>query len=119
MKVKSESEDAQLYPTLSDLFRNAGNNENPVTGKLSMRSLACAYSLTSNSSRPHGLYVARQSALSIEFSREEILKWLSFFILQGIFPIQGSNPRLLHLLHRQADSLPLSPPGKSGNKDRV
>ena len=29
-------------------------------------------------------------------------------LLQGIFPIQGSNPCLLHLLHWQADSLPLS-----------
>ena len=32
--------------------------------------------------------------------------WLSF-PLQGIFPTQGSNPRLLCLLHWQADSLPL------------
>ena len=31
-------------------------------------------------------------------------------LLQGIFPIQGSNPRLLHLLHWQAGSLPLVPP---------
>ena len=30
------------------------------------------------------------------------------FLLQGIFPIQGLNPCLLHLLHWQADSLPLS-----------
>ena len=30
------------------------------------------------------------------------------FLLQGIFPIQGSNPRLLLLLHWQVDSLPLS-----------
>ena len=29
------------------------------------------------------------------------------FLLQGIFPIQGSNPSLLCLLHWQADSLPL------------
>ena len=29
------------------------------------------------------------------------------FLLQGIFPTQGSNPRLLHLLHWQVDSLPL------------
>ena len=29
------------------------------------------------------------------------------FLLQGIFPTQGSNPHLLHLLHWQADSLPL------------
>ena len=33
-------------------------------------------------------------------------------LLQGIFPTQGSNPCLLHLLHWQADSLPLVPPGK-------
>ena len=29
------------------------------------------------------------------------------FLLQGIFPTQGSNLRLLCLLHWQADSLPL------------
>ena len=29
------------------------------------------------------------------------------FLLQGIFPTQGSSPCLLHLLHWQADSLPL------------
>ena len=33
-------------------------------------------------------------------------------LLQGIFPTQGSNPCLLHLLHWQAGSLPLVPPGK-------
>ena len=34
------------------------------------------------------------------------------FLLQGIFPIQGSKPLLLCLLHWQADSLPTAPPGK-------
>ena len=34
-------------------------------------------------------------------------------LLQEIFPIQGSNLCLLHLLHWQADSLPLVPPGKA------
>ena len=34
------------------------------------------------------------------------------FLLQGIFPTQRSNPRLLHLLHWQPCSLPLVPPGK-------
>ena len=29
------------------------------------------------------------------------------FLLQGILPTQRSNPHLLHLLHWQADSLPL------------
>ena len=33
-------------------------------------------------------------------------------LLQGIFPTQGSSPCLLCLLHWQADSLPLTPPGK-------
>ena len=35
------------------------------------------------------------------------------FLLQGIFPTQGSNPRLLCLLHWQAGSLPVVPPGKA------
>ena len=33
-------------------------------------------------------------------------------LFQGIFPTQGLNPCLLHLLHCQAGSLPLIPPGK-------
>ena len=35
------------------------------------------------------------------------------FLLQGIFPTQGSNPCLLHLLHWQVDSLPLCLLGSS------
>ena len=34
------------------------------------------------------------------------------FLLQGIFPTQGSKPHLLHLLHWQVGSLPREPPGK-------
>ena len=34
------------------------------------------------------------------------------FLLQGIFPTQGSNLRLLHLLHWQTGSLSLIPPGE-------
>ena len=34
------------------------------------------------------------------------------FLLQGIFLTQGLNARLLHVLHRQVDSLPPAPPGK-------
>ena len=33
-------------------------------------------------------------------------------LLQGIFPTQGSNSGLLHLLHWQEGSSPLAPPGK-------
>ena len=35
------------------------------------------------------------------------------FLLQGIFPTQGLNQCLLHLLHEQAGSLPHAPPWKS------
>ena len=34
------------------------------------------------------------------------------FLLQGILPNQGSNPHLLHLLHWQAESLPLNHLGR-------
>ena len=34
------------------------------------------------------------------------------FLFQGIFATQGSHLCLLHLLHWQADSLSLAPPGK-------
>ena len=34
------------------------------------------------------------------------------FLLQGIFPTQGSNPHLLYPLHWQADSFTTEPPGK-------
>ena len=50
--------------------------------------------------------IAQQAPLSMEFSRQKYLSGLHF-LLQGIFPTQGSNPPLLGLLHWQADSLPL------------
>ena len=55
--------------------------------------------------------VARQAPLSMGFSRQEYWSGLHVF-LQGVFPTQGSNPHLLCLLHWQAGSLPLVPPGK-------
>ena len=48
--------------------------------------------------------VARQAPLSIGFPRQEYWS-IPVFLLQGIFLTQGLN---LHLLHWQADSLPLS-----------
>ena len=45
----------------------------------------------------HGIFQAR------------ILEWI---FLQGIFPTQGSNPRLLCLLHWQTGSLPHALSGK-------
>ena len=45
-----------------------------------------------------------------EILQARILEWVA--ILQGIFLAQGSNSCLLWLLHWQAGSLPLAPPGK-------
>ena len=51
--------------------------------------------------------VTHQAPLSVDFSRQEYLSGLPFQ-LQGIFLAQGSNLCLLHHLHWQVDSLPLS-----------
>ena len=55
--------------------------------------------------------VARQAPLSMGFSRQEYWSKLRA-LLQGIFPTQGSNLHLLHLLHWQVGSLSLAPSGK-------
>ena len=58
--------------------------------------------------------VARQAPLSMGFSSKNT--GVNFHaLLQGIFPTWGLNPCLLHLLHWQADSLPLALPGKPLN----
>ena len=55
--------------------------------------------------------VACHAPLSIGFPRQEYWSGLPF-LLQVILPTWGLNPHLLHLLHWQADSLPLVSPGK-------
>ena len=55
--------------------------------------------------------VARQAPLSMGFSRQEHWSGLPS-LLQGIFPTQGSNLHLSHVLHWQEGSLPLAAPGK-------
>ena len=66
------------------------------TGRLLMFLLSsvCVCSVMFNSLRPH------------EFPDKNI-RVGCYFLLQGIFLTQGSNLYLLHLLHWQADSLPL------------
>ena len=44
--------------------------------------------------------------------QERILEWFSMPSCRGIFLTQGLNPHLLYLLHWQAVSLPLAPPGE-------
>ena len=62
--------------------------------------------------------VAHQAPLSVGFSKQEYWNGLPF-PPPGIFPIQRSNLSLLCLLHWQAGSLPLAPPGKPTVKPRL
>ena len=50
----------------------------------------------------------RQASLSVEFNMDRNTGVDCHFLLQGIFPTQGLNLRILQLLCGQADSLPLS-----------
>ena len=60
---------------------------------------------------PHGLQPARFLCPWDFPDKNTGVGW--DFLLQGIFPTQGSNP---HFLHWQADSLPSEPPGTGDNK---
>ena len=48
-----------------------------------------------------------------------ILEQVCHFMLQGIFPTQGSNPHLLRRLHWQADSLIVLPPAKRNRASSI
>ena len=64
-------------------------------------------SVVSDSLQPHGLYPAR-FLCPWDFPGKNTGVGCHF-LLQRIFPTQGSNPCLLCLLHWQVDSLPLVP----------
>ena len=72
--------------------------------------MQCSVTQVSNSLWPHGIKPFR--LLCAWDSPGKITGAGCHFLLQGIFPTQGSNPCLLSLLYWQADSLPLVPPGK-------
>ena len=48
-----------------------------------------------------------------------ILEWIAISFSWGSFPIQGSNPSLLCLLHWQESSLSPVPPGKPSSKASI
>ena len=66
--------------------------------------------VASDSLRPHGLESARLLGPWSYPGKNTGVGCHA--LLQGIFPTQGSNPHLLHVLHWQVGSLPLAPPGK-------
>ena len=72
--------------------------------------LVLRHSVMSDSLQPHELYPTRL-LFPWDFPRQEYCSGLHF-LLKGIFLIQESNLRLLHLLHWQVGSSPLAPPGK-------
>ena len=77
------------------------------------RSYACMHAVTSvvsNSLQPYGLQPARLLCPWDSPGKNTRVGW--HFLLQGIFPMQGSNLSLLHLLHWQVGSLPLAPSQK-------
>jgi len=57
--------------------------------------------------------LARQALPSMGILQARILEWAAIHCSRG--PSQ-SNPGLLHLLHWQADSLPLAPPEEHGDQ---
>ena len=69
-------------------------------------------SVVSDSLQPHGLYVAHQAPLSMEFSRQE--SWSGLPFRSPGDPGGIPNPGILNLslLHWQAGSLLTEPPGK-------
>ena len=84
----------------------AGMQGDEITTAQWLHCLLFSRSVVSYSLSPHGLWTTR--LLSPWGSPGKNTGVDCHFLLQGIVPTQGSN---LHLLHWQADSLPLSPLG--------
>ena len=85
----------------------------PVNGIFAFLALVinCAHSVIFDSFATPWT-VAHQVPLSLGFFRQEYCQ----FLLQGIFPTQGSN---LCLLLWQSDSLSIEPPGKHGKMESL
>ena len=69
-------------------------------------SWVCVCLVTSDSSRSRGLQPTRLLCAWNSPAKNTAVD--CHFLLQEIFPTQGLDPPLLYLLHRQADSVPLS-----------
>ena len=85
-------------------FLLATERRNPETQKPAVLVFCvCVCSVISDSLKPHGLWPTR--LLCPQYFPGKNTEVGCRFLLQGIFPTQGSNPHLLRLLHWQADSL--------------
>ena len=80
--------------------KRLGKNKTEPQGRV------CVCSVMSDSLGPHGLQVTRLFC-PWDFPGKNT-RVGCHFLLQRIFPTQGLNPSLWHLLHWQANSLPLA-----------
>ena len=122
MKVKSESEVTQSCPTLNDPMdcRPPGSSVHGIFQEW-CTGVGCHCLLHHCLMIGNGIIgIGNPNITRLIFNKWILLKefslpWLTgagcHFLLQGIFPTQGLNPRLLCLLHWQACSLRLAPVG--------
>ena len=109
----------ETHRTDSEVVKNPTLKETVMPGrnfwarwwgiKAEMRVCLLSHSALSDSLWPHGLQPARLFCPWDSPGKNTGVGCHAF--LQGIFSTQGSNLYLLCLLHLQADSLPLAPPG--------
>ena len=98
-----------MVPTSRKLDSSQAAACDPLPASMMMRVCVLSHSEVKSLSRVQLFVtpwtVAFQAPLSMGFSRQQTGMGCHF-LLQGIFPTQGSNPCLLCLLHWQAGSLP-------------
>ena len=90
-----------------------GHHSDGEKGINKEKSESVIHSVVSDCLQSHGLYVAHQAPLSLEFSRQEYWRGLPF-PPSGDLPDPGIKPWSPSL---QADSLLTEPPGKPLNKE--
>ena len=114
----------QLCPTLCDP-KDGSPSCSPIPGVLQARTLewvaisfhfhpawVCAKSLQSCPTLCDPINCSLPGSSVRRILQARILELSFHALLQGIFPTQGSNPRILCLLHWQVGSLSLVPTGR-------
>ena len=110
-----------LSHNLSDICREL-NTKKKETICYGIETSHCVCSV-SHSAVPNSLWPHRLEATTLlwpgHFPGKNTGVYCCYFLLQEAPSTQGSNLRLLCLLHWQADSLPLAPPGKPMTLNRT